>query len=58
MISLTNFFNKHSAIIYKVERINTHGGSIRVYIKRGKKIKIQNNVIELIKEEEKFGVKK
>ncbi len=58
LTSLINFFNKFEGKIYRVERINTHGGSIRVYIKKGKKIKIENNVKELIKEEEKFGIKK
>jgi len=58
LISLTNFFKQHDAIIYRVERINTHGGSIRVYIRKGKKIKIENNVKELIKLEEKFGIKR
>jgi quercetin dioxygenase-like cupin family protein len=58
LTSLTNFFNKHDASIYKVERINTHGGSIRSYIKKGKTIKIENSIKELIKEEEKFGIKK
>ena len=58
LTSLTNFFNKHGASIYRVERINTHGGSIRSYIKKGKRIKIENSIKELIKEEEKFGIKK
>jgi len=58
LTSLTNFFNKHDASIYRVERINTHGGSIRFYIKKGKTIKIENSIKELIKEEEKFGIKK
>ena len=58
LISLTNFFKQYDAVIYRVERINTHGGSIRAYIKKGKKVKIENSVKELIKEEEKFGIKK
>ena len=58
LISLINFFNKYNATIYRVEKINTHGGSIRTYITLGKKIKIENSVKELIKEEEKFGIKK
>jgi len=58
LTSLINFFNHHEARIYRVERINTHGGSIRVYIKKGKKIKIENSVKILINEEEKFGIKK
>ena len=58
LTSLINFFNQYDAKIYKAERINTHGGSIRAYIKKGKKIKIENSVRELIKVEEKFGIKK
>ena len=58
LTSLINFFSQYDAKIYKVERINTHGGSIRAYIKKGKKIKIENSVRELIKVEEKFGIKK
>jgi nucleoside-diphosphate-sugar epimerase/quercetin dioxygenase-like cupin family protein len=58
LISLTNFFNQFDAKIYRAEKINTHGGSIRVYIKKTKNIKIENSVNKLIKEEEKFGIKK
>ena len=58
LTSLINFFYKYNATIYRVERINTHGGSIRAYITVGKKIKIENSVKELVKEEEKFGIKK
>jgi len=58
LISLRNFFNKCNATIYRVEQINTHGGSIRVYIKKGKKIKIESTVKKLVKDEEKFGIKK
>ena len=39
---MDNFFNQFNSTIYKAEKINTHGGSIRVYIQRGKKIKIEN----------------
>ena len=57
LTSLVNFFHKYEASIYRVERINTHGGSIRVYIKNRKKIKVENSVKTLIKEEENFGIK-
>ena len=57
MTSLTNFFKQFEASIYRAEKIDTHGGSIRVYIKQGKKIKVENNVKLLIKEEENFGIK-
>jgi len=57
LTSLINFFKQFDLIIFRAEKINTHGGSIRVYIKK-KKIKIQNNVRLLLAEEEKFGIKK
>jgi len=58
LTSLINFFNQFNSTIFRAEKINTHGGSIRIYIKKGKKIKIENNVKALIKEEENFGIKK
>jgi nucleoside-diphosphate-sugar epimerase/2-polyprenyl-3-methyl-5-hydroxy-6-metoxy-1,4-benzoquinol methylase len=58
LTSLTNFFAKLDAKIFRSEKINTHGGSIRVYIKKDKKIKIENSVKKMLLEEEKFGIKK
>ena len=57
LTSLVNFFNQFDAKIFKSEKINTHGGSIRVYIKKDKKTKIDNSVKKMLKEEEKFGIK-
>ena len=57
LTSLVNFFKQFNLEIYKAERINTHGGSIRVYIKN-KKIKIDKTVKFLLLEEERFGIKK
>jgi len=58
LTSLTNFFNQFDAKIFKAETINTHGGSLRVYIKKDKTIKIDKSVKKLLKEEENFGIKK
>ncbi len=58
LTSLVNFFKQFESTIFKVEKINTHGGSIRIYIKKNKKIKIENSVKNLLKEEEIFGIKK
>ena len=58
LTSLVNFFKQFETTIFKVEQINTHGGSIRIYIKKNKKIKIENSVKNLLKEEEIFGIKK
>ena len=58
LTSLVNFFNQFNTTIFKVERINTHGGSLRVFIKRGKKVKIEKSIKELLSEEEIFGITK
>ena len=57
LTSLINFFNQFDVKIFKAEKINTHGGSLRIYIKKNKNIKIQKSVKDLINEEEKFGIK-
>ena len=51
LTSLVNFFKQFDSTIYNVEKIKTHGGSIRIYIKKGKKVKIENYVKKLLKEE-------
>ena len=58
LTSLINFFNRFDAKIFKSEKIDTHGGSLRVYIKKDKKVKIDSSVKKILKEEEKFGIKK
>ena len=58
LTSLTHFFNNFNAKIFKAERVNTHGGSLRIYIKKDKNIKIDKSVKELLKIEDKFGIKK
>jgi nucleoside-diphosphate-sugar epimerase/2-polyprenyl-3-methyl-5-hydroxy-6-metoxy-1,4-benzoquinol methylase len=55
--SLVNFFNQFNSTIFKAEKINTHGGSLRIYIRKGKKVKIENSVKTLLDEEEIFGIK-
>ncbi len=57
LTSLQNFFKKFNAQISKVESIDTHGGSIRVYIKKGSKVKQDKSVKKFLSEEEKFGIK-
>ncbi len=56
LTSLINFFNQFNATIYKAEKIKTHGGSIRIYIKKGKKIKLDKSIHNLIREENDFGL--
>ncbi len=58
LTSLINFFNQFNAKIFRSEIVNTHGGSIRVYIKNNTKVKIENSVKKMLKDEEEFGIKK
>ena len=57
LTSLKNFFKNFELKIYKAEKINTHGGSLRIYLKKDMKTKIDKSVNNLLKEEEKFGIK-
>jgi nucleoside-diphosphate-sugar epimerase len=45
LTSLINFFDQFYVKIFRAEKINTHGGSLRIYIKKDKKVKIENNVM-------------
>lgn len=53
--SINNFFKELDLTVTNVEHINTHGGSIRVYV--GKKDCVINaNVQKFLDEESKFGI--
>ena len=58
LTSLMYFFKKFDSTIFRSEKVDTHVGSIRVYIKKDKKTKIEKCVKQMLKEEEKFGIKK
>lgn len=55
--SLNNFFKRLGYQIIDVEHINTHGGSIRVYIQKNSD-KVSSNVNHYLKYEEEFGLTK
>ena len=57
LTSLINFFKQFKVKLFKAEKIPTHGGSIRVYIKKDKDVKIEKSVKDIMKEEENFGIK-
>ena len=57
LTSLINFFDQFNAKIFRAEKINTHGGSLRIYVTKNKKIKSEKSVKTLLHEEEKFGIK-
>ena len=58
LTSLINFFNQFNATIFRAEKINTHGGSLRIFLKKDNRTKVEKSVKKIIKDEEKFGIKK
>ena len=50
-------FDQFNAKIVKCERVDTWRFS-RIYIKKGKKSKVEKSVGQMLKEEETFGIKK
>ena len=57
LTSLVNFFTQFDSKIFRAERIDTHGGSLRIYIKKDKKVKIENSVKKILQDEKDFGIK-
>ena len=57
LTSLVYFFNQFKAKIYRSEKVDTHGGSIRVYVKKDQRVKIESSVKKMLLEEEKYGIK-
>jgi len=55
--SLKNYFERFDFKIIDAEKIDTHGGSLRVYVsKKSNKLKISKNVSQILKEEERLGI--
>lgn len=53
--SLVNFFKSRGFFVIDVEHINTHGGSIRVYVSKSQN-KTNNSVSEFLKKEKECGI--
>ena len=54
LTSLKYLFNKYGMEIIDAKKINTHGGSIRVYAARKKRFEINKSVIKILNFEKKF----
>jgi SAM-dependent methyltransferase len=54
LTSLNYLFKKYNLRIFYAKSIPTHGGSIRVYVSRNKKKKIDSSVQKILKYEKKF----
>lgn len=55
VIALNNLFNQINYNISEVEKIETHGGSIRVFVEKNQR-KIHPSVNEFINKEDEFGI--
>ena len=56
LTTLINFFFRMKCSVYKAELINTHGGSIRIYVSKNKKIKKDKSINKILLDEKKFGI--
>ncbi len=57
LTSLVYFFNSLNSKVVNAEKINTHGGSLRIYVRKDIKSKVNKSVKNILIEEEKFGIK-
>jgi len=60
LLSLNYLLKKYNLEIFNIEKLTTHGGSLRYYIKktRNNKFKINKNVKKQLKQELRFGLGK
>ncbi len=58
LTSLNYFFKSLGFIVYKCELIDTHGGSIRVYVSKDKDIAVDNSIVDNLTLEQEFGITK
>ena len=54
---LINFFRKYNLIIFDIQKISTHGGSLRIFVKQKyNDVKIKKNVSNFLKIENKLNL--
>ena len=60
LIAIKNLIQKHNLEVFNIEKLTTHGGSLRYYIKRNanKKFKVSSKVKTQLNQEIKFGLNK
>jgi len=54
--SIVRFFDKLGVKVYDVEHVDTHGGSIRVYVGNHHRVMCTANVDDFLVNEEEFGI--
>ncbi len=58
LTSIKNFFDNLGGKIYKAEEIDTHGGSLRIYVSKNLNKKLEKSVTKFLRIEENYGIKK
>ncbi len=58
LYTINQIFQHHNLMIYDVEEIKTHGGSLRIYVCHKDAKPQQNSVAKIIEEELNFGINK
>ncbi len=60
LIAMKNLLKKHNLEVFNIEKLSTHGGSLRYYIKKtsNNKLKINSKIKEQLYKEIKFGLDK
>ena len=58
LTALNELFARHGLVIREVERLQIHGGSLRIFVEIEKGKALSANVIEILDEEERWGVKR
>ena len=56
LTTLIKFFSKFKCTVYKADLIDTHGGSIRIYVSKSSKKIIHNSINKILREEKKIGI--
>ena len=60
LTALKNLTNKSGLEIFKVEKLNTHGGSNHVFFKKkiNNELKVSNKYLKYLSMEKRFGIEK
>jgi methylation protein EvaC len=60
LLSINNLIKKYKLEVFNIEKLNTHGGSLRYYIKKtsNKKYKVSKKVIIQLDKELSYGINK
>lgn len=57
--AIKDVFSKHNLEIFKIDELDTHGGSLRIYVKRAESIReVHSSVKRILDNEKEIGIEK